>query len=232
MIFWRSLAFNITYTLWTGLIGLALIPLMCRHSWAVKAGRPWAKGVLFLARICCGIRTRVEGAEFIAKTPALYASKHQSAWDTVIFHLLLDAPCFVMKRELLHLPIFGWHLKSMGMVAIDRKAGAASLKHLLRESERVLQKEARPLVIFPEGTRKAEGSAPAYLPGITALYHHASVPVVPVALNSGRYWGRDAFRKKPGTIVIRFLPPIMPGLPKKEFAPLLESTLEKACSAL
>ena len=194
-------------------------------------GAPWANGVLFLARIICGIRYEVRGREHISDKPVIYASKHQSAWDTVIFLTLLHHPAYVLKRSLLRIPLWGWYLWRMKMIAIDRSGKASSLKQMVKDCKAALA-DNRSIVIYPEGTRTRPGATPHYHPGIIAMYSQLAVPVVPVALNSGLLWGRDAFLKRPGTITIEFLPPIPPGMDKKQFANQLENTIESASNRL
>jgi 1-acyl-sn-glycerol-3-phosphate acyltransferase len=186
---------------------------------------------LFLARVLCGIKYEVRGRKNIQNTPVIYASKHQSAWDTIIFLTLLPNMAYVLKKELLKLPFWGWYLWRMKMIAIDRSAGASSIKQLIRDGKTALA-EGRPIVIFPEGTRTKPRSKPDYHAGVTAMYSAIGVPVVPVALNSGSYWGKNAFFKKSGTIIIEFLPPIPANLPKKEFAERLQNDIETASNKL
>jgi len=228
----RSLLFNLLFILWALLASILFAPLfLISRKAAIRAGGPWARGALFLARVVLGITHEVRGAEHITNSPVIYASKHQSAWDTCVFLTLLDAPCYVLKRELLRLPGWGWYLWRMGMIAIDRKAGASSIKQMLRDSKARLN-EGRTIVIYPEGTRTKPGSPPQYHPGIVALYSQLDVPVIPVALNSGLLWGKDAFLKKKGKITIEFLPPIPPGLKKDVFKATLENTIETASNKL
>lgn len=232
MIFLRSLIFNLLFFIWAMLAAILFAPLFIISPKAARrAGPPWAKGVLGLARMVCGIRYEVRGREHIAKTPVIYVSKHQSAWDTVIFLTLLDELAYVLKKSLLKIPLWGWYLWRMEMIAIDRAAGASSIKKIIRDARGELAK-GRPIVIFPEGTRKRPGSPPDYQPGVLALYSQLDVPVVLVALNSGVFWGKDAFLKKPGTIIIEFLPPIAPGLDKKTFAERLQTAIEEKSDAL
>ncbi len=232
MIFIRSLLFNILYFIWSMLASILFAPLFLLSSDASqKAGAPWANGVLFLARIICGIHYEVRGREHITKEAVIYASKHQSAWDTVIFLTLIHHPAYVLKRSLLRIPLWGWYLWRMKMIAIDRSGKASSLKQMVKDSRAALN-SGRSIVIYPEGTRTRPGAAPHYHPGVIAMYSQLDVPVVPVALNSGSFWGRDAFIKRPGTIVIEFLPPIPAGMDKKQFAKQLENTIESASRKL
>lgn len=231
MIFLRSLIFNLLFFLWAMLSSLLFAPLFLMSSEAsLAAGRPWAVVTLWLARIICGVKYDIRGKEFISDTPVLYASKHQSAWDTMIFWVLLTRPTYVLKRELLRIPLWGWYLWRMRMIAIDRSAGGAGLKDMLRQAKTAIT--TRPIIIFPEGTRKKPGSPPDYHPGVIALYSSLKVPVIPVALNSGLYWGKNAFIKRPGTIIIEFLPPIAPGLGKEEFMAKVQGEIETASKKL
>ncbi len=231
-IFLRSLLFNIAFTAWAMLSAILFMPLFVLSANASqRAGKPWAQGSLWLAEKICNITYEVRGEEYIAHSPVIYASKHQSAWDTLIFLVLFRNPAYVLKRELLRIPLWGWYLWRMGMIAIDRSGSTSSMKQMIRDSKDALYAR-RPIVIYPEGTRTAPGAAPKYHPGVTALYTLLHVPVVPVALNSGFYWGKDAFLKRPGKIIIEFLPHIEPGMNKTEFASQLENTIETASQRL
>jgi 1-acyl-sn-glycerol-3-phosphate acyltransferase len=228
----RSLLFNFCFFSWSVVSAFLFAPMfLISVGTAQRIGRPWANVSLWLARVICGIRYEIRGREYITDAPVIYASKHQSAWDTLIFLSLLRSPAYVLKRELLWLPFWGWYLWRMRMIAIDRKSGASSIKHLIRASREALA-ESRTIVIFPEGTRTAPGATPHYHPGITALYSQLEVPVVPIALNSGCYWGKNAFTKHAGTILMQFLPPIPPGLAKLEFMAKLQETIETASQQL
>jgi 1-acyl-sn-glycerol-3-phosphate acyltransferase len=228
----RSLLFNVCFFAWALIASILFLPLFVLSAkTAQMAGRPWAQGALYLARLILGLSYEVRGRQYLTDQPAIYASKHQSAWDTIIFLILLARPAYVLKRELLLLPGWGWYLWRMKMIAIDRSAGAASIKKMIRESKLALA-EKRSIVIYPEGTRTRPGSPPRYQPGVVAMYQMLAVPVVPVALNSGCYWGKDAFMKRRGTILIEFLPPIAPGLDKATFNTTLQHAIENASARL
>lgn len=228
----RSLAFNIAFFSWAFISSILFIPLfVISPRIAQKVGKPWGQGSLLLARLLCGITHEIRGWENIPANPAIYASKHQSAWDTIIFLTLFPRVAYVLKKELLRLPFWGWYLWRMKMIAIDRSGGASSIKQLIRDGKAALA-EDRSIVIFPEGTRTRPHSMPDYQPGITAMYSSLGASVVPVALNSGLYWGKNAFFKKPGKIIIEFLPPIHAGLPKKEFIARLQNDIETASNKL
>lgn len=232
MTFIRCFIFNVLYTAWAMISSLIFAPLFfISREASLRSGAPWAKFTLLMARLILGITYEVRGKQYITNEPVIYASKHQSAWDTMIFLVLLKRPCYVLKRSLLRIPLWGWYLWRMGMIAIDRDGSTATMKQMLRDGKERIA-EGRTIVIFPEGTRMKPGSAPQYHPGIIALYKQLDVPVVPVALNSGVYWGKDAFFKKPGKIIISFLPPIPAGLKKGEFSNQLQLAIETESNQL
>jgi 1-acyl-sn-glycerol-3-phosphate acyltransferase len=232
MSFLRSILFNVSfYGLTATLCVLALPALLLPRGVLVWFGRIWAHGTVWMLRLFCGIDYEVRGATLPAPGGRVYAFKHQSAWDTIMLPIFLRDPMTVMKKELLWLPIFGWYLLKTRQVAIDRSGGAAALKRMLRAAKAGLG-AGRPLAIFPEGTRTAPGARRPYHPGVAALYTQLRVPVVPVALNSGRLWGRRSFWKKPGRIVVEFLPAIEPGLDRAQFTAELERRIEEACARL
>ena len=228
----RSLLFNLAYFLWSVVMHVVCLPLLLAPAaWVWRAAHLWIGGTLFLLRILCGLGHRERGIENLPKGPAIIAAKHQSAWETLFLSRRLNHPAFVLKRELLMIPLFGWFLRKVGMVAVDRAGKAAALKKMVKDANAAFA-EGRQIVIFPEGTRVAPGAHKPYQPGIAALYGQLGVPVVPVALNSGLYWGREAWVKKPGRILIEYLPPIPPGLDRKAFMAELEQRLEPASNRL
>jgi 1-acyl-sn-glycerol-3-phosphate acyltransferase len=228
----RSILFNLLYGLWTGGMHILCLPLLFASRRAVQAaGGMWIDGTLCLLKHVVGIDHRIVGAENLPGTPAIYASKHQSAWETLFLSRYLDFPAFVLKKELLSIPLFGWFIRKAGMIAVDRKAGASALRQMARQATETLE-GGRSILIFPEGTRVPPGQTRPYQPGVAALYTQQKVPVVPLALNSGLFWGRRAFIKRPGTIVVEVLPPIPPGLDRKALIRELESRIEPAAAAL
>ncbi|MBK8175867.1 MAG: 1-acyl-sn-glycerol-3-phosphate acyltransferase [Rhodospirillales bacterium] len=232
MIAFRSAAFAVLALLWTTALCIAFVPFLAtprRHT--QRAAAVWCRGLITLVRWCCNIDWQVDGRENLPRGAALLAAKHQSAWETLIFYILLDDPVFVLKRELLNVPLLGWYLKKTGNIAIDRSAGFRAMKTLLPGVEAALAEGAQ-VIVFPEGTRSPPGVHTPYHPGIAALYARMNVPVTPVALNSGLFWGRKRFLKFPGTITIEFLPPIPPGLERAGFLGELELQIEEASTRL
>jgi 1-acyl-sn-glycerol-3-phosphate acyltransferase len=228
----RSFLFNLLFALWTAFIFIVSLPtLVLPRSAAWWMGGLWVRGALLLLRATVGLGHRVRGTEHRIAGPAIYAAKHQSAWDTLVFPLLLDKPAYVLKQELIRIPLFGSYLKQCGMIPVDRQGGGSALKQLLKAA-RAAVAQGRSILIYPEGTRTPPGERRPYHPGVAALYGDLGVPVVPVALNSGLFWGRRAFNKKSGIITIEFLPAIPPGLPRREFMRELQSRMEGASERL
>ncbi len=182
-------------------------------------------------RVICGTRLEVRGRENLPTGPALIASKHQSAWDTFGIVPLTRDPAMVMKQELLSVPLYGWFSKKFEMIFVQRDLGPTALRRMAWDAaQRAAQ--GRDVVIFPEGTRRAPGAAPAYKPGVYLLYDSLKLPCVPVALNSGLFWPRRSLIRRPGTIVVEFLPAIPPGLPRRAFMAQLQERIETASARL
>jgi len=167
----------------------------------------WSRIVVWLARVICGIRYEVIGADHLPREPSIVLSKHQSAWETLVFQCLLPPQVWVLRRSLLKVPFFGWGLAMMNPIAIDRDAGMRALKQTLEQGKQRLR-EGFWIIVFPEGTRVLPGETGKYQIGGAWLAKHTGVPVVPVAHNAGGLWQRNAFMKFPGTITVSFGKPI------------------------
>jgi 1-acyl-sn-glycerol-3-phosphate acyltransferase len=228
----RSLAFNILFFGVTTVLAVLYLPFLLLPRKAMVAGaRAWIRLMLFFLKHVAGLSHEFKGLEHLPQGPFLIAAKHQSAWDTLIFHLLLPDPAFILKQELLSIPLFGWYLRHHGMISIDRKAGAGALKKMLKGAHEALDRGSIP-IIFPEGTRSAPGESKPYHPGVAALYGDLKVPVVPVALNSGLYWRRNGFMKHAGRITLEVLEPIAPGQDRRQFLATLKERIEESCQRL
>jgi 1-acyl-sn-glycerol-3-phosphate acyltransferase len=229
----RSLLFQIAFLSWSTLVALyGLIPLgLGRRAHIVSIGAVWSDGINWLLRVICDIQVRIEGQEHIPAGPAMIAAKHQSLWDTAIVLRLFRAPAIVMKQELLNIPIYGSLCLAQGMIAVDRDGGAKALKQMLKDARAAVAAD-RKILIFPQGTRTLPGEHVTYQPGVAALYRDLKIPVVPVALNSGFFWPKRGFLRRPGTIVLRFLPAIPAGLDRDTFMKELETRIESANAAL
>jgi 1-acyl-sn-glycerol-3-phosphate acyltransferase len=233
VIFLRSLLYQLLFLPWTLALCLLYLPLLAVASRRTiqHAARLWLEGALWLQKTVLGLSFEVRGAENLVRHGAILAAKHQSAWETMVFHRLVGDPAFVLKKELLKLPLIGWYMRRTGQIAIDRSAGGSALKLMLEGGKRAVE-QGRALVIFPEGHRQPAGKAGRYHPGVFKLYEALGVPVVPIALNSGLFWGRDAFLRRPGRITLQVLPPIAPGLPREAFMRQLQEAIETSTRAL
>jgi 1-acyl-sn-glycerol-3-phosphate acyltransferase len=204
----RSVLFALGLLLVTppyALVALASAPLPRMWRYHIISG--WSRLVVRMAKTILGIAWQVEGRENLPSRPSVILSKHQSAWETMAFQLIFPPQVHVLKRELLWIPFFGWGLALMSPIAIDRSRGVAALRAMARRGrERLAQ--GFWVVVFPEGTRVAPGSAREYHPGGAWLACASGAPVVPVAHNAGLFWPRNAFVKRPGTVTVRIGPPI------------------------
>jgi 1-acyl-sn-glycerol-3-phosphate acyltransferase len=232
LIFLRSLVFNILfYAVFIFWALVALPTFLMPRATTLKVASWWAKTSILLMRVICNIKVEFRGVEKIPKGPLIVASKHQSMWETISLLGFFEAPFFVVKRQLNFIPLFGWYLIKTGMVAIDRASGRRALLAVMRRAAEEV-KHGRQFVIFPEGTRTAVGAPPQYKGGVGMIYADCGVPCLPVALNSGLFWPRRTFMRYPGTLVLEFLDPIPPGLPRDEFLTRIESTIEDATNRI
>jgi 1-acyl-sn-glycerol-3-phosphate acyltransferase len=225
MIMIRSGLFNIAFMVWTLCLGMVLFPLLFFMEGAKFVSKVWAKGTLWLLKVLCGITYRIEGREHIVDGGVIFASKHQSAFETLAFWTVLDHAVFILKRELTWIPIFGWFLVAVGSISIDRAGSTKAMRQMIKRTVSALKQNCS-VIIFPEGTRSAPGKTNPYQPGVAAIYKQSQVPVIPVALNSGMCWSKNAFIKTPGVITLKFLPAIPPGMDHRAFIKQLEDIIE------
>jgi len=223
------------YFIWFALVSAALniggLPLLLFSRrvtmWAPKA---WCAGLLWGLKWIAGLDYEVRGT--VPADGVLVASKHMSMWDTMALYHTINDSVFVLKHSLMNVPLYGWYARKVGMIAIDRDAGASALRSMTAAARDALLKR-RTIVIFPEGHRMQPGAAPDYKPGVAGLYGQLDVPCVPVALNSGLFWtGPAGFLKKRGCIVLEYLEPIPAGLRRAEFMRILEERIESATARL
>jgi 1-acyl-sn-glycerol-3-phosphate acyltransferase len=222
-IFGASLLFNIAFYAVTAAWSVfGYTCLMTSHpDRLVLFGRSWARVVLRMLRLICRIDVRITGLEHVPQHgPALIASVHQSAFDTAIW-MLLPRPAYVLKKELLQVPLFGALMRPSGMIVVDRRAGARAIRDLIRDGRRA-RDDGRQVVIFPEGTRAKPGAPHVIQPGVAALATAMGVPVIPVATNSGEHWGRKSFLKVPGLIRVAVGPPLPTNLPRAELVKAIQ----------
>jgi 1-acyl-sn-glycerol-3-phosphate acyltransferase len=228
----RSLLFNLAFFSWTAFVCVAILwTLLLPRRFVVAGIIGWLRSVHFLERAILGLDYEVRGAEHLPDGPFVLAAKHQSAWETMKLHLLVRDPAIILKRELLWIPLWGWYAAKAHMIAVDRGARGRAVASMLKGARRTVA-EGRPIVIFPQGTRTAPGAWRPYRVGAGILYSELGIPIVPMALNAGLYWPRRSFIKRPGRIVVEFLPPIPPGRPMDEAMRELEERLEAATDRL
>ena len=209
----RSLVFTLVFYAGTVpiVLGTLLFSLFAESARFVVP-RLWGQWFLLCTRLLLGIRLQIDGS--LPKEPALIAIKHQSAYETIALLALFDRPATVMKAELQKIPFWGWAAARQGAIFVDRQGSSASLRAMMKAAQRAVA-AARPIVIFPEGTRVPPGSTPPLAAGFAGLYRTAKYPVIPIAINSGTLWTKR-FVKRPGTIIMRIHDPIPPGLPRDE----------------
>ena len=234
MLFIRSLLTNIFFygTLILGFIfqlPVALLPRKATIFYWDKIIMPIA---VFWVRIFAGLKLEARGTENIINKNVIYACKHESALETYTFTQFVPTTTYVLKKELIYIPLFGWSQYFYGMIPVNRKGGASAMKHMLSEVKKKTD-TGRPLVIFPEGTRCQPGTTKGYKSGIMFLAENLKLPVVPVAINTGLFWAKNSFYRYPGTAVFEFLPAInAEGKTKEEFMIELENAIETKCAEL
>ena len=228
----RSLAFNLIFYVWTticcfGIFWTLFIPRRAM-IWVVCQ---YLRSVHLIERLVLGLDYVVVGREHLPEGAYILAAKHQSTWETMKLHLLVDDPAVILKRELLFIPLWGWYAAKARMIAVHRGGRSKAVASIIAGSKKIAAQN-RPIAIFPQGTRTAAGTFRPYRVGVAALYEALDLPVVPMALNSGVFWPRRKFIKRPGTITVEFLPPIPPGMGRDAFLKRLEDELEAATDRL
>jgi len=228
----RSFFFNVGWYAGTTIIAIAGSPiLLMPRRFVVAWSLFWIDFCLWWLRITCRLTHRVGGLENMPAGPVIFACKHQSSWETLAFSRLFPGAATVMKRELVLIPVVGWAMARVGNIAVERGDGSKALRGLVKQAKATLA-EGRSILIFPEGTRVAVGDERPYQVGTAALYRQLGVPVVPVALNSGLFWGRRKFIKRPGVIDVEILQAIPPGLSRDAFMATLRERIEGATNRL
>lgn len=227
----RSFAFNLCFYTVTTVLAVGGLPALASRPAVLRLARTWARATLWLLRVVAGTRVEFRGLDAIPPGPLLVAAKHQSALETLALCTVFPEFAYILKRELLFIPLIGWYLSRGGMVAIDRAKGGRAMS-LMNAAAAGAVRDGRQLIIFPEGTRRHPGDQPAYKQGLSHLYAALDVPCLPVALNTGLFWARRSLVRRPGTAVIAFLEPIPPGLPRQDFQALAQARIEAASNAL
>jgi 1-acyl-sn-glycerol-3-phosphate acyltransferase len=230
MIFLRSLLFNIAF--YINMIGQMIIftpfYFLAPRDKAWFVPKFWAKANHWLLEKIVGCKYEIEGLENIKHEACIIAPKHQSFWDAYAFLPYIPDPIYILKRELMWIPLFGWYVAKMKMIPVHRGSRSVALKSITRGAQPAIA-DKRQIMIYPEGTRRSPGDVPAYKFGIAHLYYELGLPVVPIAHVAGLYWPRRKFMRYPGVIKCRVLPAIEPGLSKEEFLRVLQEKTEAVC---
>ena len=227
MQFIKSLVFNIF--LYSGLILIfifAIPTLILPSKFTLFFGRLSANYIVIILRIFLNTKVQFHGLENLKKVKKYFvASAHQSMFETFALQIPLDSPIFILKKELLSIPLFGWYLRKIGSIAIIRETTTKENLNFFDKIKDTIDKENRPLLIFPQGTRIKFGEEIPFKKGVGRIYSSLNLPCIPVALNSGKIWPKNSFIKNPGDIHISFLEPIMPGKNKDEFVKEIENKI-------
>jgi 1-acyl-sn-glycerol-3-phosphate acyltransferase len=232
MIYIRSLIFNVAfYAVLIGLLLLGLPLLLGTRRSIFTLARIWGNTSLWLLDKICNLSVEFRGLEKIPRGGFIIAPKHQSIWETFALLTKFDDFTFVLKRELTHIPIFGWYCLKAEQIAINRAKGSVALNEVTERARAILAQD-RQIFIFPEGTRRPAGAPPMYKYGVSHVYAETQARCLPVALNSGLFWPRRSFLRRPGKVLVEFLDPIEPGLPREIFLSLLRERMEVATARL
>ena len=224
----RSLAFMAYLVLTTLVLAVVGLPVLFLSRGIARAvAKIWTRTILFGLKVITGISHRIEGAENIPEDGALLAANHQSMWETVALYAILPRPVVILRKELTRIPIYGWWAKPSGNIVVDRQGGAKALR-AMQTSAREKIAEGEQVIVFPEGTRIAPGAVSKYHPGVAGIYGAVDAACTPVAHNSGEFWKFPGITKQPGEITVRFLPPIAPGMKRREFLATLQEKIDDA----
>ncbi len=233
----RSLLFDVFFYVFTVSLFLILwVPVVLSPRWCcVLWYKTWTHIIMYALKIIVGLDYKIVGKEkldeLLKNGPVILACKHQSAWETLIFSTLVKRFVIVLKKQLVQIPGYGNYLIKLNSIVIDRSNGMKSLKSLINQGKEAIENNLS-ILIFPEGRRGVYGQPGEYQAGIGILYQELKVPVMPIAVNSGKFWARRSRFKKPGCITLEFLDPIPAGLPRNEFMPLLQERIETASARL
>ncbi len=227
MQFIKSLIFNIF--LYVGLIvifTLAIPTLFLPSKFTIFFGRLSAKYIVLILRLILSTKVIFHGIENLKKLDNYFvASAHQSMFETFALQIPLDGPIFILKKELLNIPLFGWYLRKIGAIAIVRETTTKENLSFFDKVKERIKKNNRPLLIFPQGTRVKLDEQPSFKKGVGRIYKAIDLPCIPVALNTGKVWPKNSFMKYPGDIHISFLEPILSGKDSKEFTKEIENKI-------
>ena len=233
MIRLRSIVFNTVFYANTIIRMLVLAPyyFSVPRKVAYRIPKAWASSSTWLMEKIVGTTFEIEGLENIPPGGYILAPKHQSFWDTFALLPYLNDPVYILKRELMWIPFFGWYVAKQRMIPVDRSARGKAMAAVMDRTKAEMR-DGRQLIIYPEGTRRPPGAEPVYKYGIARLYRDLAVPVVPVVMHPGLFWPRRTTLRFPGHLKVRILPPIMPGMDPDAFFDKLVADMEAASDAL
>lgn len=233
----RSFSFDVFFYVFTiSLFIILWVPVILLPRWCcVLWYKTWTIIIMHALKFFVGLDYKILSQEKLDKAlksgPVILACKHQSAWETLIFSTLVKRFVIVLKKQLTQIPGYGSYLVKLNSIVIDRSNGMKSLKSLISQGKKSIENNFS-ILIFPEGRRGVYGEPGDYQSGIGILYQELGIPVIPIALNSGKFWARRSKFKKPGCITLEFLDPIPAGLPRSEFMTLLKESIENGCAKL
>jgi len=229
-VFLRSIAFYIVSFIATCILFIpALFGIILGNvSLILSVSKIWASLVLTLLDFICGLKVKVIGLDNLKHQPVVIAAKHQSALETLFIYKYLDEGKYILKNSLRYIPFLGTCFAKLGMIFIDRRSPLASIRMIKAQAKELLAL-GKSIIIFPEGTRVAYGTAGKYSPGIAAIYEDSDADIIPVALNTGKFWRRNSILKYPGVCFIEFLPPMPRNLSKDQFMNDLRQAIEEKC---
>lgn len=233
MLYLRSFLFNVIgySTLIVGCIFNSLIGAFSPKATIKIWNSTFIPFFVWCLRWIAGIQIEIRGRQYLTQQDAIYAGKHESALETYVLTNYIKRATFILKKELTYIPIFGWAQHFYGMIPVDRSAGSAAMKNMLRHAKAKAE-DKRPIIIFPEGTRRLPGQEPAYKPGVALLYQHLNLPVIPFATNTGMFWKKSSFLRFPGKVIFEFMEPMPAGLDKQHFMSELQTRIENKCREL
>ena len=233
MLYLRSFIFNIVCysTLAVGCLTTSIVGLVNRKATVPMWNKCFMPFILWNLKLIAGMEIEIRGKEYMKQEGVLYASKHESALGTYCLSSYITKLVFVLKKELTYIPLFGWAQYFYGMIPVDRSAGGAAMKNMLKAAKNRLD-DKRPIIIFPEGTRVKPGTINGYKPGLLFIAQNLNVPVIPVALNTGLFWQKNSFLRHPGKVIIEFMEPMPTDLDKKDFMAELQKRIENKCAEL
>ena len=230
--FTRTMLFYLILGLWTMFLGIICLPLLVLPSIYLNSPiKLWIKGIFFLLKHICKITHEIQGKEHIPKEATLIVSKHQSAFETFALFYYLPNSIFIHKKQLFFIPIFGQYLKKLNMISINRNGKASTIRMMLKQTKDKI-KSGYSIIIFPEGTRKKPGDAPDYKRGVVGIYNELNTDVLPIAVNSGKYWPKNKIIKSSGNIIIKILPIIKSNINKNFILTEIQNKIEEATNQI